>query len=96
MVMFSSPSRTAYSIEDVGGQHLAGLGADVERIVRFAGRHDEGVAGMQGERGLSLDRHSHRPGQDETDSFARVDVPARLDPRRDLGEDLDDVTAGDR
>ena len=47
-------------LDDVGREHHARLGAEVERVVRRAGRHQERVAGVEGEGGPPLDHHLAR------------------------------------
>src|SRR5664279_4147160 len=64
-------------LHDVRGEHPAGFGADVQSVMRLTGWHQEGVPGVQGERGLALDHHRHRPGQDVPDLLAGVNVPPR-------------------
>ena len=64
--------------DDVGGEHLPRLGTNVQRVVRRAGRHEEGVTGVQGEGGLPLDHHLHRPGEEVPDFLTRMQ-------RRSLG-----------
>ena len=73
---------------------MPGLGTDVECVVRGARRHEKRIAGPQGLRRPIVDHHLYGPGEDVTDLLAGVDVPARLDARRDLGEHLHDLPPG--
>src|SRR5256886_16265030 len=82
--------------DDVGGEHHPRLGTNVQRVVRRAGWHEEGVTGVQGEGGLPLDHHLHRPGEDVANLLTRMHVPARLDAGWDLGEHLHDLPSGNR
>ena len=65
--------------DDVGGEHVACLRANVQRVVRCAGWHQERVASVQGEGRLPLDHHLHCPREDVPDFFTWMDVPAGLD-----------------
>jgi hypothetical protein len=58
--------------------------------------NDTGTAGVQGDSGLPFDHHLERAGQNVSDLFARMRVPARLDAGRDLDLQLDDLPPGNR
>src|SRR5664279_6162940 len=51
-------------LDDVGGEHVARLGAEVRCVVRRAGRDEKALAGWQGQRGLTLDLHFDRTRED--------------------------------
>src|SRR6478735_11842621 len=44
-------------LDDVGGEHAAGVGAEVDGVVRCAGRDEERVAGVQREGGPVAEVH---------------------------------------
>ena len=83
-------------LDDVGGEHLSGAGAEVGGVVGHSGWDEEAVAGVEEERGLVLDLHLYGAGDDVADFFAGMGVPARGDPDGNLGADLDHFAAGDR
>ena len=57
-------SRVVPCFDDVGEEQLARSRTNVHRVVRRAGRHEEGITGVQGEGRLPVDHHLHRPGGD--------------------------------
>src|SRR5690349_6674208 len=83
-------------LDDVGREHAAGLGTEIERVVRRARRNQEPLAGVQRECVPAVDSHLDRPGDDVADLLAGMLMPPGLDAGRDLGERLDDLAAGDR
>src|SRR4051794_31412132 len=82
--------------DDVGREHLTGLRAYVQGVVGGAWGDEERIAGVQSEGRSSVEHHLNGPGDDVPDLLARVQVPARLDAGRDLGEHLDDLPPRNR
>src|SRR6478735_3957398 len=94
--LFGECRQRLVGIDDVGREHFAGVGSEVESVVGDAGRYQKAVAGVQGQRSLVAYFHADGPGQEVTDFFAWVGMPAGLDSDRDFGEDLHDVASGNR
>ena len=82
-------------LDDVGGQHAAGPGADVPCVVGCTGWDEEAVTGVQGEVGPPLRWSSACPGEDVADLLTGMGVPAGLHAGGDFGEYLDDLPSGD-
>ena len=66
--------------DEIGREHHAGVGSEVESVVRGARRDAEAVAGVQAEGRPVADLHLHVTGDDVTDLFAGVGMPAGGNP----------------
>src|SRR5689334_16828427 len=83
-------------LDDVGREHMPDLGAEVRRVVRYAGWNQKAITGVQRERRCVADLHSHGAAHDVAHLFPWVVMPAGRHPNRDLGQDLHDLPPGDR
>src|SRR3712207_6139771 len=63
-------------LDDVGREHAARLGAEIQRVVRRAGRDQEPLARLQGQGVAAVDLHLDRPGDDVADLLAGMLMPA--------------------
>jgi hypothetical protein len=77
-----------------GGKLRRVAAADVLHRVRYSGRDEQRVAGLEHHRRPALERVLQQAFDDVGDLFARMRVPGGGPSRRDLDERLNDIASG--